>query len=294
MTIFDEMNTTIERFFGPLTNWITTIGGTKMTEKEYNQLPAVRRSDLLLLRRSPLHLLYSKSADAVLEPPTPAQIFGSACHKFALEGGEAFGREYAVAPAIDRRTKIGKEEWEIFKFENEGKQIVAPEDFERIKSMKSALAAHPTAMSLLSGEHEQSYVWTDDETGEDCKIRLDCLTNYQGRPLIVDYKTVSSCEDGVFERECRKYGYKIQAGMYTEGLACATNFSVDAGFAFVCQEKAAPYAVRVYMCDPGFVEQGNRQFHELLRYYHMCRESGNWPGYSDGYLCADEWDEVAE
>ena len=291
MTIFDEMNTTIERFFGPLTNWIT--GGTKMTEKEYNQLPAVRRSDLLLLRRSPKHLEYSKSLDG-LQPPTPAMIFGSACHKYVLEGADAFNTEYAVAPNVDKRTKQGKEEWEIFKLENEGKEVISPDDFEQIRDMKRALREHPTAMTLLSGEHEQTYVWTDTETGEECKIRLDCLTEWRGRPVIVDYKTVSSCEDGVFDRECRKYGYKIQAGMYTEGLLVATNFITDAGFMFVCQEKTPPYAVRVYECDPSFVSQGNRQFHELLRYYHMCRESGNWPGYSDGYLTADEWEEASE
>lgn len=290
--IFDEMNTTIERFFGPLTNWIRQ-GGKPMTEKEYNQLPAVRRSDLLLLRRSPKHLEYAKSIDG-MQPPTPAMVFGSACHKYVLEGADAFNTEYAVAPAVDRRTKQGKEEWEIFKLENEGKEVITPDDFEQIRDMKRALREHPTAMTLLSGEHEQSYVWTDDETGEDCKIRLDCLTNYQGRPLIVDYKTVSSCEDGVFERECRKYGYKIQAGMYTEGLAVATNFMTDAGFAFVAQEKTPPYAVRVYTCDPGFIEQGNRQFHELLRCFHECRVTDNWPGYADGYLLANEWEEVSE
>lgn len=291
MTIFDDMNITIERFFGPLTNWIK--GGTKMTEKEYNQLPAVRRSDLLLLRKSPMHLEYSKTIDAECAQPTPAQIFGSACHKYVLEM-EDFDKEYAVAPLVDKRTKAGKEEWAAFVAENEGKTVISREDYDQIFAMKIQLMKSDKVLDLLHGEHEKTYVWKDAETGEECKIRLDCLTKWEGRPVIVDYKTVSSCEDGVFERECRRYGYKIQAGMYTEGLAVATDFMTDAGFMFICQEKTPPYAVRVYQCDPGFIEQGNRQFHELLRYYHQCRESGEWPGYADGYLCADQFEEVAE
>lgn len=291
MSIFDDMNITIERFFGPLTNWIT--GGTKMTEKEYNQLPAVRRSDLLLLRKSPMHLEYSKTIGAECAQPTPAQIFGSACHKYVLEM-EDFDKEYAVAPLVDKRTKAGKEEWAAFVAENEGKTVISREDYDQIFAMKIQLMKSDKVLELLHGEHEKTYVWKDAETGEECKIRLDCLTKFEGRPVIVDYKTVSSCEDGVFERECRRYGYKIQAGMYTEGLAVATDFMTDAGFMFISQEKTPPYAVRIYQCDPGFIEQGNRQFHELLRYYHQCRESGEWPGYADGYLCADQFEEVAE
>ena len=265
-----------------------------MTEKQYNEIDAVRRSDLLLLRKSPLHLLYAKSTDAALEPPTPAMAFGSAAHKLILEGLEAFKTEYAVAPMVDKRTKAGKEEWAAFVAENDNKTVISQEDFEQICDMRKAVLEHPLAPALLSGEHEKTYVWADDETGELCKIRLDCLTEFEKRPTIVDYKTVSSSEDGVFERECRKYGYKIQAGMYTEGLFMATDFRVDAGFAFVTQEKTPPYAVRVYRVDPGFISQGNRQFHELLRYYHQCKKTDTWPGYSDGYLTADEWEEVAE
>lgn len=289
MTIFDDMNITIERFFGPLTNWITK--GENMDEKKYNEIDAVRRSDLLKMRKSALHYKWAKNHP---EEPTPAKIFGAAAHKFILEGGEAFGREYAVAPQIDRRTKAGKEEWAAFVEESAGLTVISDEDFQKIKDMKFALHNHPGAMALLSGEHEQTFVWTDEETEERCKIRLDCLTEHEGRPVIVDYKTVQSCEDGAFERECRKYGYKIQAGMYTEGLAEATDYMTDAGFMFVCQEKAEPYAVRIYSCDPGFIEQGNRQFHELLRYFHQCKEANTWPGYADGYLMRDEWEEVAE
>ena len=287
--IFRDMDKAANTFFG---KYLPEQKGEHMTEKQYNQIPAVRRSDLILLRRSPEHLEYAKSL-AGHEEPTPAQIFGTAMHAAILEP-ERFNQEYAVAPLVDKRTKAGKEEWAAFVAENEGKTVISREDYDQIFAMKIQLMKSDKVLELLHGEHEKTYVWKDEETGEECKIRLDCLTKWDGRPVIVDYKTVSSCEDGVFERECRRYGYKIQAGMYTEGLAVATDFMTDAGFMFICQEKTPPYAVRIYQCDPGFIEQGNRQFHELLRYYHQCRESGEWPGYADGYLCADQFEEVAE
>lgn len=286
--IFRDMDKAANTFFG---KYLPEQKGEHMTEKEYNEIQAVRRSDLLKLRRSPLHYKWAKEHP---EASTPAMAFGSAAHKFILEGAEAFAEEYAVAPYIDRRTKIGKEEYEHFLQNNQGKTILATEDFETLTLMHFAMKAHPEAWALVHGEHETTHVWTDAETGEKCKIRLDCLTTFEGRPTIVDYKTVNTCEDRAFERDCRQYGYKIQAGMYTEGLAISSGFMIDAAFVFVCQEKKAPYAVRIYRCDPGFVEQGNRQFHELLRAFHQCKEEDNWPGYADGYLVRDEWEEAAE
>ena len=284
--IFEDMDKTANTFFG---KYVPEQKGEHMTEKEYNEIEAVRRSDLLKLRKSPLHYWWAKNNP---EPDdSPAKIFGSAAHKFILEGGVAFGREYAVAPQVDRRTKAGKEEWDEFRTKNEGKTIITQEDFDRIVAMRNAIKDHPEARLLLVGDTEQTYVWTDDETGEKCKIRVDCVASENSRPILVDYKTVRSCEDGVFERECRTYGYKIQAGMYTEGFTL--NTFLEAAFIFVCQEKDAPHAVRVYHCDPGFIDQGREQFHTLLRCFNMCRTENNWPGYADGYL-TDEWEEVAE
>ena len=103
----------------------------------------------------------------------------------------------------------------------------------------------------------------------------------------MDYKTTTSCEDGAFERSCRKYGYKLQAGMYTEGVFNKL-LNGDLGFAFVAQEKTPPYAVRVYFCDDGFIEEGTDLFRELIEIYHNCKESGEWPGYEDKELYGDE------
>ena len=119
--------------------------------------------------------------------------------------------------------------------------------------------------------------WTDEQTGEAVKCRPDCLIEVNGRKYIVDYKTTDSCEDGHFERSCRKYGYKLQAGMYREGVF--QNTLDDYGFVFVAQEKKAPYAVRVYVCSEEFICEGYDQYRELLGLYHHCKEHDNWYGY---------------
>ena len=65
--------------------------------------------------------------------------------------------------------------------------------------------------------------------------------------------------------------------MYTEGVF--QNTFEQYRFAFVAQEKKPPYAVRVYICTPEFVQQGYDKFRELIGIYHQCKETGNWYGY---------------
>ena len=249
----------------------------------YDTLPAVRRSDLWEIRKSPAHYFY-----AVNNPkePTPSLLFGIAAHKFILEPDD-FWKEYALAPEVDRRTKDGKAAWNDFIANLGEKSSVTPADYATIIGMRDALMQNKTARELLQGgDHEVPIQWTDAETGELCKCRPDVLTEYNGEKYIVDYKTTTSCDGFAFERSCRAYGYKLQAGMYTEGVFNDTFERYR--FAFVAQEKDPPYAARVYFCDPGFVDEGVEMFHELIGIYHKCRLAGEWPGYEDKELIGDE------
>lgn len=249
----------------------------------YDNIPAVRRSDLWELRKSPAHYFY-----AVNHPtePTPSLVFGTAAHKYILEQDE-FWNEYAMAPEVDKRTKAGKAEWSEFMESIGDRSVIKPADFEVIKAMDEAIQAHPTASALLkTGRHEVPIEWTDPLTGEPCKCRPDCLTEYSGEKYIVDYKTTTSCENGHFERACRAYGYKLQAAMYTDGVFA--EMLEPYRFAFVAQEKNPPYAVRVYFCDQGFIDEGMELFHDLIELYHLCKTAGQWPGYANEELIGDE------
>lgn len=251
----------------------------------YDNIEAVRRSDLWELRKSPAHYIYRIEHP---EEPTTALLFGTAAHKYLLEKDD-FQNEYIVTPKVDRRTKAGKQEWKELteKAEAENKTLITEEDFNVILEMDKAVRANPTAKALLStGQHEVPITWMDAETRIMCKCRPDVLTEFNGQKYIVDYKTTTSCEGNSFEWSCRKYGYKLQAGMYTEGVFATT--LDEYRFAFVAQEKTPPYAVRVYFCDPGFVEEGTALMHDLLSLYKKCSTSGNWPGYEDKEVYGDE------
>lgn len=255
-----------------------------MNNLDYDEHEGIRRSDLWEIRKSPAHF---KANLETRKEQTRAMAYGSALHKLILEPMTFFD-EYFIEGVYDKRTKLGKAQYEAEQKAHEGQTPITIEDMEKMQAMKTALFEHPGVSELLSGTKEAPVFWTDRETGELCKIKPDCVTDLEGLPMIVDYKTTTSCDYNDFYRSCKKYGYGFQAGMYTEGLEC-TNFQ-RYRFAFIAQETAPPYAVRIFYCDPEFVRQGQRQFHDLLRLYHNCKVSDVWPGYEDADLIGESYD----
>ena len=241
----------------------------------YDTAEGIRRSDLWQINKSPAHFKYYIEHRP---EPTKALLFGAAVHKYVLEP-ETFWNEYAIAPTADRRTKEGKTAFAEFQQRCLELNLtgITLEDLEQCKAMAEALKDNALALKLLQGEHEKPFFWFDDLTGEKCKCKIDCLTMYEGKPVIVDYKTTDSCEDGHFERSAKKYGYQFQAGMYCEGLF--QNTFIEHGFIFVAQEKTPPYASRVYLCDPEWIRRGYDKFRELIGIYHECKINDTWPGY---------------
>lgn len=245
-----------------------------MTNKEYRAAEGISRSELFtIINKTPMHFLYESTHP---KEDTQSLKFGRAVHAAILEP-EVFGKEFCPIPKIDRRTKEGKAAYEEFMAEATGKEVITEEELDIINDMRAVVMRDIHASTFLQGEHEQSFFWTDEATGEKCKVRPDCITEIDGKKYLVDYKTTDSCADGAFERSVKKYGYKFQAGMYREGYF--QNTFEDVGFVFVAQEKTAPYAVRVYVCTEEFMNEGYSQFREAIGLYHECKTKNHYWGY---------------
>lgn len=248
-----------------------------MTEKEYNEAEGIRRSDLWKMEDSPEKFKYF--SEHPMEQ-TPAMAFGSACHKMILEPKD-FGDEYAVAPKIDRRSKEGKAAWEAFVSQTEGKTLISEDDSLVMAEMETALEACPLANKLIrgKGESEVPFFWTDKETGEKCKVKVDRLVTWKRRKYVVDYKTTQCAETYRFNSDMWKLGYYMQAAMYTEGVMRAKKMRKRPGFLFVAQEKKPPYSINVIEVSEEVMRAGDVKFHELLEKYHACKAIDLWPGY---------------
>ena len=286
-----------------------------MTEKEYRSHPALSRSELWQFHKSAEWFKYKRDHPS---EPTPALLFGQVAHKLLLEP-EDFDTDFAVAPVVDKRTKAGKEAWEQFCADADGKTVLDAATYEQCMAMVSAARFNPLVNELLKGQHEEPFFWTDPDTGVQCKARLDSWhRDENGVPVIVDYKTALDASYRGFQRDVEKWGYYFQAAMYSEALIqnglCPRRIKgkpkkrwrkdQDTGkrqywteypekivmdgsegeiihprFIFIVQEKDEPYSLNIFEMDLDYMSLGYDLYREYLGTYVSCESIGYYPGY---------------
>lgn len=247
--------------------------GIRISNKEYRQRDGISSSELKKLMKSPMHYKHYKENP---QEDTPSLLFGRAAHKFVLETYD-FYNEFAVAPICDRRTKEGKAEWLLFQDQSDGKDIITQEQFEQIDEMRNAAYATPFVAKLLSGEKELSFWGKDEDTGLVIKCRPDCITDWNGKHILIDYKTALDVENMKFYKDSIKYGYDLQLAMYRDILKQNTGFDYDV--VIIAQEKSAPYVTNVFQLSENYLESGRELYQQMLKVYKECLETDNWYGY---------------
>lgn len=245
-----------------------------MTEQEYRAADGISRSELWKISETPEKFKYAQDHPA---EPTPALLFGQVVHKLVLDPGH-FEDDFAICPEIDRRTKEGKAIWQDFISGVADRAIVPLADYNRATEMVTALKQTPFVQKLLEGTHERPLFWTDESTGELCKVRLDSYRFIGDKLIIVDYKTTNDASTDSFLRSAINYGYDFQAAMYVEAARQVLKKS-DIDFVFIAQEKEPPYSVNILQADPLLILRGYDIFRTLLGIYHDCKMSDRWYGY---------------
>ena len=246
----------------------------KLSAKKYHNLKIISKSKLDDLERSPEY--FKHKWDSEEEESTAAMDFGSLFHNLLLTPKD-FNKEFAVEPAVNKRTNEGKAILEEFYIKNEGKIIVTEKDIEDAQVIVNKIKKNPLVASLLKMKHktEVSMFW-ENELGIKCKGRLDLLTE---NDIIVDFKTTTSAKPEDFEKSSYDYGYHKQAAFYTEGFEKITGRKPKA-FIFVAIEKKAPFGVCVYVAGEIMLRVGKIEIDNLLRTYNYCLETNNWYGYN--------------
>ena len=263
----------------------------QMSEEEYRGDPAVNKSTLWEMRRSPAHYMY-----ALTHPreDTAAFKLGRAAHMAILQPVE-FREHYVLEPVADKRTKEGKQIWADFMAQmRDGQEIISEQDYWDVMGMYDSVYMDVNASAWLDGAiTEVPLFWTDESTGIQCKCRLDAMTERDGQIILMDLKTCADASTGTFLREALRYGYDVQAAHYIRGVK---NEFPDAHvqWYFICVEKKAPYAVNVIHVSEDFIDRGTLQLIGLMDKLKTCTTTGEWPGYGFNELVLPPWAEIPE
>ncbi len=265
---------------------ITNVKKVGIAAPEYHALPYISASGLKTIAcKSLRHYRFEKD-----NPPqeSAALEFGRAYHTFVLENA-IFAAEYAIFddklcpnPDMTFAAKENKAWKQAFyrRAAAEGMTVISAEDFDTITAMRDALFAMPDIAELLTGgEFEPAFVF--DIEGGKGKARLDyVLQTAAGLTVIVDLKTTLNAAPRPFGIDAYKRRYHIQAAFYTDVIAAYLGKDADAvKFAFVAQEKAAPYVAQVYFVPPAVIEQGRAEYQKLVEKVRVAEFFDSWPGY---------------
>jgi hypothetical protein len=75
---------------------------------------------------------------------------GSAVHTHVLELDQWDARYVTAPEGIDRRTKVGKAEWEVFTTAATGRTVLTKADADLVMRMGRSVFGHPAAAMLLA------------------------------------------------------------------------------------------------------------------------------------------------
>ncbi len=235
------------------------------TDEEYFAHPAVNRSTLWSMRKSPYHT-------KIKQPRTDALDVGTATHAVVLEGAD----DRITFFEGDRRTKPGKAAWNKFQAEciEHNRIVLKKQDYYDVMWMAQAVRTHSVANRLFGvpGRKEVTARW--EREGVDLKAKFDFLA--VDSKYAVDLKTTVDASPDGFARAVGNYGYYFQAAFYLDAIPELERFY------FVCIEKKTN-AVAVYFLerDSAYVQYGRSQMHSWLKDYAVADLSDDWRGYTD-------------
>ncbi len=240
-----------------------------VTFSQYAAIPAVARSRLWAMRRSPAH-------STVEREETDALRFGSMVDDLLFNPGAE--SRYVPCPKVDGRTSVGKAAKEAKKImAQNGIMAVDIDEWQQAQQIIAAIRGSKMASMLLEGERQVTAVWRDEDTGVWCKARPDVWKREWG--VSVDLKTTENASLWPFQRSVRDYGYVFQQAFYLDGLRACGEDAFRA--AIVAVEKSAPFAVACYELDAIDLHDAREEYKRQLAVYAECRRTGNWPAYAD-------------
>ena len=245
-----------------------------LPSKEYRNLPAISKTGLDLFDKGENNLEWVKNCPVDREKLKTLD-FGDAMHAILLEPGR-LNSDFAVMPAFNGRTDAGKAKKAGFIAENEQKKIITSDDLKKLELMLGSVMAHPGARMLLEAEGsvETSYLWTDPDTGVQCKCRPD--KEIDGSKIIVDVKTTPDLSK--FKYSVEDYRYHVQNAFYCDGKTAAGYETLDMWFIVIQKTiDCGRYPVAVVSLPPEVIQYGREIYKRDLAAYaaYMERSSIN-------------------
>lgn len=230
-------------------------------------------STLKAMAQSPAH--YAAACQREREDST-AFMLGRAIHAMVLQ---------SILPAVFYGVRRGKE-WEAFKAEHQGIEIVNEAEWEICQRTAEAVARNNDATRLLASCDKKEHPIEWDYFGIPCAGRIDACSD----TAIVELKSCECAKPRKFLYDAQKYGYDAQLAWYDLGIGGlkTDDYGIQWRDHFIIAvEKGSTNICQVYQLDKLRSDQGFGKIEDWIGKYRKAIESGEWMGYADGIVTWD-------
>lgn len=241
-------------------------------DEVYFKHPALSRTPLFKAK-------YANPQEGLAELTKEQQVshamsFGTIVHEVLLRGKDVL---------LFEKTLRGTKGFDEFCLENPGALIVDRNEIVRIEKMRESWHRHPTCQEIMKNalHIEQSFVWTDNETGLDLRCKPDVVTEDR---WIWDLKTTSDLSlvklDYPTSIDYSWPAYLFQAAFYGLGVDSVTEACHRWGWIFI--ESVGEHRIRIEAPDKQDLYTMDDEVRAALDLWNECRQTNYWPGYSSG------------
>lgn len=254
----------------------------RLTDKEYNEIDALRNTELGALKKSINHYLSEDKKEM-----KDSFRIGRAFHAFILEP-EIFEMEKIIIPNdFDRRSKERKDQYA--EWEKAGRIILKQSEFDDFYKMKESLMTHPVIKNVIKRSSNEG-VYTATIEGVECKAKIDI----EADGFIFDLKTTTDASPEAMATFVTKWDTARQLTFYQD--IYTANERKCRGVGVIAIEKTAPFNCSINTLDIATLDHGRQNYKSAVKRladYRTKLASGETPytGYSDdvGVLTAKPW-----
>lgn len=234
-----------------------------LTYEDYAEIPAFRSHDLTAIAKDPFAWKYRKGL-----VQSPALLEGRVQHTVFLEHHK-FDEEFVIQPSIDRRTKVGKAEYEDF-LATVGNRTPITQDLYNTCMDRREIVKDYIPKETDKVEYTLVFEWH----GHPFKARMDWYDN----EYVWDLKTCRDASPRGFKGAINAFNYHMQAALYVD--ACRIVGLPAEGFSFLAQEKAHPYPYVIYEMSDESMLYARSKNEQALAAILNAKESDNYSPYN--------------
>lgn len=157
-----------------------------------------------------------------------------------------------------------------------GKIVIKDTDLPKIKAIAANVLKECEVFLRGASFIEKTIIWTDPETGIECRCRPDIMrfTN-RNTIIMVDAKFTTDISPHAFRGKIESLGYWLQDAHYSDGGHIAIGMPVEQ-FLFVAVQSEPPYQCRAYQLDDDSREGAVLTRKNAMNDLAECMRTGNF------------------